>query len=159
MSGVDGVCHPAVTTTSFQNTDAGIGYFVQSKLQERNDAPPGTEGDTWKTAELAVAKYEKGLRISNHFEVVENAGNEIAIRCGGSPLLSPGLRNSDGLILLSARIDREKQEAIFSFKSALFNSAGSFPEGVEHSVPSKIVHLHRWYVRILTQSGFGKVKA
>ncbi|KAK9769135.1 hypothetical protein AB5N19_13566 [Seiridium cardinale] len=134
------------------------GYLAQSKLQERYDAPPGTEHHTWKTSELAVAKYEEGFKFSNHFEVVEHAGNEVAVRCGGSPL-NPGLRNSDGLVLISARIDREKQEAVFSLKSALFDSASTFAEGADHKVPPKITFLHRWYVRILVQSGYGKVKA
>ncbi|KAK6855963.1 hypothetical protein PG995_008114 [Apiospora arundinis] len=134
------------------------GFWPQSKLHERYDAPPGSEGYTWKTSELAVAKYEPGLKFSNHFEVVQNQGNEITVRCGGSPL-QPGLRNSDGLVLISARIDHEKQEAVFSLKSALFDSAGSYEKGVGHPIPPKIVFLHPWYVRILVQSGFGNVKA
>jgi hypothetical protein len=141
------------------SADSWTGYWTHSKLQERYDKPAGTEKDTWKTSELAVAKYDEGLKISNHFEVVEKKGNEIAIRCGGSPLLQPGLRNSDGLILLSAKIDRENQQAVFSFKSALFNSAGTFEENAVHKVPPKITFLHQWYVRILVQSAVGNVKA
>ncbi|KAK8066294.1 hypothetical protein PG997_013041 [Apiospora hydei] len=133
-------------------------FWPQSKLHERYDAPPGSEGHTWETSELAVAKYEPGLKFVNHFEVVENQGNEITVRCGGSPL-QPGLRNSDGLILFSARIDREKQEAVFSLKSALFDSAGSYGKGAGHPIPPKIVFLHPWYVRILTHCGVENVKA
>jgi hypothetical protein len=98
------------------------------------------------------------MKFSNHFEVAENTGNEITVRCGGSPL-EPGLRNSDGLVTIGARIDREKQEAVFSLKSALFNSAGTFEEGAGHPIPPKITFLHRWYVRMLVQSAYGKVKA
>ncbi|KAK7935824.1 hypothetical protein PG985_001319 [Apiospora marii] len=134
------------------------GFWTQSKLHERYDAPPGSEDYTWKTSELAVAKYEPGLKFVNHFEVVQNQGNEITVRCGGSPL-QPGLRNSDGLVLISARIDREKQEAVFSLKSSLFDSAGSYDKGAGHPIPPKIAFLHRWYVRILVQSSLGKVKA
>ncbi|KAK8136236.1 hypothetical protein PG984_004176 [Apiospora sp. TS-2023a] len=143
------------------------GFWPQSKLHERYDAPPGTEDYTWKTSELAVAKYEPGFKFSNHFEVVQNscsssrftrAGNEITVRCGGSPL-QPGLRNSDGLVLISARIDHEKQEAVFSLKSALFDSAGSYGKGAGHPIPPKIIFLHPWYVRMLVQSGVGNVKA
>ncbi|KAI0122852.1 hypothetical protein BJ170DRAFT_114844 [Xylariales sp. AK1849] len=133
-------------------------FWTQSKLHERYDAPPGTENYTWKTSDLAIAKYEEGLKFSNHFEVVENKGNEITVRCGGSPL-EPGLRNSDGLVLITARIDREKQQAVFSLKSALFNSASTSAEGSGHPIPPKITFLHRWYVRMLVQSGVGKVKA
>ncbi|RYP71015.1 hypothetical protein DL771_005110 [Monosporascus sp. 5C6A] len=129
-----------------------------SKLQERYDKPPGSEDNLWNVSELAVAKYDKGLRFSNHFEVVENKGNEIYVRCGGSPM-TPGLRNSDGLVVLSAKINREAQQAEFSFKSALFNSAAPYVEGAQHSVPPKITFLHRWYVRILTQAAIGNVKA
>ncbi|KAH8663931.1 hypothetical protein BX600DRAFT_382027 [Xylariales sp. PMI_506] len=134
-----------------------VGFWPQSKLQERYDAPPGSEDNTWKTSDLAVAKFDKGLKFSNHFEVVENSGNEITVRCGGSPL-EPGLRNSDGLVLISAKIDREKQEAIFSLKSALFNSAGTFAKDASHPVPPKITFLHGWYVRILVESAMGRVK-
>ncbi|KAI0138386.1 hypothetical protein BJ166DRAFT_178848 [Pestalotiopsis sp. NC0098] len=135
------------------------GFWPHSKLQQRYDAPPGSEHHVWTTSELVKSKYEEGLPIANHFEVVENAGNEIAVRCGGSPLTAPGLRGSDGLILISARIDRERQEAVLSLKSALFNSAGDFPAGAQHTVPPKITFLHGWYVRILVQAGYGKVKA
>lgn len=134
------------------------GFWPQSKFHARYDAPPGTEHYTWKTSELAVAKYEPGLKFSNHFEVVENKGDEVTVRCGGSPL-QPGLRNSDGLVSISARIDREKQEAVFSLKSALYSSAADFPEGAGHPIPPKITFLHRWYVRMLVQSAYSKVKA
>ena len=136
----------------------GTGFWAQSKLQQRYDAPPGSEDNKWLTSELAVAKYERGLRFSNHFEVVENQGNEITVRCGGSPM-TPGLRNSDGLILFSARIDKEKQEAVFSMKSALFDSAGAYAKDASHPVPPKITFLHSWYVRMLVQSAMGRVKA
>jgi hypothetical protein len=135
--------------------DTSTAFWTQSKLHERYDAPPGTEHYIWKTSELAVAKFEQGLKFSNHFEVVENQGNEITVRCGGSPL-EPGLRNSDGLVSIRASIDREKQEAVFSVKSALFNSAD---EAGGYHVPPKIEFLHRWYARMLVQSGYGKVKA
>ncbi|ORY71156.1 uncharacterized protein BCR38DRAFT_329833 [Pseudomassariella vexata] len=136
----------------------GIWSGWGTKFQKRYDAPPGTEQQTWEIADLAVAKYEKGLKFSNHFEVVENQGNEITVRCGGSPL-NPGLRNSDGLVLISARINREKEVAEFSLKSALFDSAGTYPEGAVHGIPPKITFLHKWYVRMLVQAGVGKVKA
>lgn len=106
-----------------------------------------------------MARYEPGLRFSNHFEVVENRGREIYVRCGGSPMTSPGLRASDGLIVLAARIDRDAQQAEFTFKTALFNSAAPHVEGAGHPVPPKIERLHRWYVRILTQAAVGKVTA
>ncbi|KAI1876444.1 hypothetical protein JX265_003970 [Neoarthrinium moseri] len=119
------------------------GFWPQTKMQERYDAPPGSEHDAWKTSELAESKFEQGLRMVNHFEVVENKGDEITVRCGGSPM-NPGLRNSDGLVSISARIDRQKQEAIFSLKSALFNSAGAFAPEAEHPIPPKITFLHGW---------------
>lgn len=73
--------------------------------------------------------------------------------------MNPGLRNSDGLILFSARIDKEKQEAVFSMKSALFDSAGTYSKDAGHPVPPKITFLHRWYVRMLVQSAMSRVKA
>ncbi|KAI2630853.1 hypothetical protein GGR54DRAFT_173589 [Hypoxylon sp. NC1633] len=134
------------------------GFWVQSRLQERYDKPPGTDDNLWRTSELALAKYETGLRFSNHFEVVNNEGNEIAVRCGASPL-EAGLRNSDGLVFLSAKIDKEAQQAEFRLKSALFSSAAPFVAGAEHSIPPTGTFLHRWYVRILVQSAVGNVKS
>ncbi|KAI3336634.1 hypothetical protein HD806DRAFT_13077 [Xylariaceae sp. AK1471] len=134
------------------------GYWAQSRLQERYDKPAGTDDNLWRTSELAVSKFDKGTRFSNHFEVVENAGNEIVVRCGGSPL-EPGLRKSDGLIFFSARIDPEQQHAVFHIKSALFSSSAPKVEGAPHSVPPKIMFLHEWYVRMLMQSAMKNVKA
>ncbi|CAJ2506254.1 Uu.00g003840.m01.CDS01 [Anthostomella pinea] len=135
-----------------------LGFWPQSKLQERYDKPPGTDDNLWHTSDLAVSKFEKGLRFSNHFEVVEHQGNEIVVRCGGSPL-EPGLRASDGLLFFSAKIDRESQQAHFSFKSAMYSSGAPYVEGAEHGIPAKIGFLHRWYVRMLVQSAMGNVKA
>ncbi|KAI1169774.1 hypothetical protein F4777DRAFT_584572 [Nemania sp. FL0916] len=134
------------------------GFKAQSILQERYDKPPGTDDNLWSTSELALANYKKGQRFSNHFEVVENSGKEIVVRCGASPM-EPGLRKSDGLIFISARIDPEQQQAVFHFKSALFSSAAPKAPGTPHSVPSKIVFLHNWYVRMLSQSAVNNVKA
>ncbi|KAI0405385.1 hypothetical protein F4802DRAFT_180630 [Xylaria palmicola] len=135
------------------------GFRAQSILQERYDRPPGTDDNLWRTSELAVSRFDKGVRFSNHFEVVENAGNEIVVRCGGSPL-EPGLRKSDGLIFLSARIDPEQQQAVFHFKSALFSSAAPKAGGAPapHPIPPKIEFLHGWYVRMLTQSAMKNVE-
>ncbi|KAI1769103.1 hypothetical protein GGR53DRAFT_475820 [Hypoxylon sp. FL1150] len=134
------------------------GFWAQSKFHERYDKPPGTENYLWRTADLAAAKYEPGLKFSNHFEVVSNEGGEIAVRCGGSPLQA-GLRDSDGLVFFRARIDREAQLAEFTLKSALYSSSGTFAEGAGHPVPPKIEFLHKWYVRILVASAVANVKA
>ncbi|KAI1494806.1 hypothetical protein F5X96DRAFT_615479 [Biscogniauxia mediterranea] len=134
------------------------GFWAQSKLQERYDKPPGTDDNLWHVKDLAVSKYDKGLRFSNHFEVVEHQGNQIVVRCGGSPL-EPGLRNSDGLIFLSARVDKQAQQAEFSLKTTLFNSAAPHVEGADHPIPPKITFLHRWYVRMLVESAVRNVKA
>ena len=134
-------------------------------MQERWDKPPGSEEDNlWDVKELAAAKFEPGLRFSNHFEVVDNKGSEIFVRCGGSPMTAPGLRASDGLVVLGARIDRDRQEAVLYFKSALYNSAANKADNkgaaiVHHPIPTKITWLHRWYVRALTQSAVGNVVA
>ncbi|KAI1160912.1 hypothetical protein F5B18DRAFT_475774 [Nemania serpens] len=133
------------------------GFKAQSILQERYDKPAGTDDNLWSTSELAVSKFAKGLRFSNHFEVVENSGKEIVVRCGGSPL-EPGLRKSDGLIFLSAKIDPEQEQAVFHFKSALFSSGAPKVKDAVQSVPPKIVFLHKWYIRLLIQSAVRNVK-
>jgi hypothetical protein len=80
------------------------------------------------------------------------------VRCGGSPL-QPGLRASDGLVLISAKIDQATGEAVLSLKSSLFDSAGEYAKDAPHPVPKNITFYHRWYVRMLVQAGFGNVKA
>ncbi|KAI0199627.1 hypothetical protein F4808DRAFT_432316 [Astrocystis sublimbata] len=134
-------------------------FKVHSLIQERYDKPEGTDDNLWSTADLAVSKFQKGLRFVNHFEVVENGGSEIAVRCGASPL-ERGLRPSDGLIFLSAKIDREQDIAVFHFKSALFSSSAPRERGVvtKHPIPAKVEFLHPWYIRMLTQSAMGNVK-
>lgn len=139
------------------------GFWPQSKFHARYDHPPGLTDTLWSTSDLAVATYPPGLKFSNHFEVVGNEGAEIVVRCGGSPL-EPGLRNSDGLVFISARVDRESEVAEFRLKSALFNSAAEGKgkgkgEGEKHPIPPKIEFLHTWYVRMLVQSAVGNVKA
>ncbi|KAI0476869.1 hypothetical protein F4859DRAFT_65995 [Xylaria cf. heliscus] len=133
------------------------GFKVQSLLQERYDKTPGTDDNLWSTSELAESKFKKGLRFSNHFEVVDNTGSEIVVRCGASPL-EPGLRKSDGLIFLSAKIDPEQQLAIFHFKAALFSSSDPKVKGATQSLPAPVVFLHALYVRILTHSAMRNVK-
>ncbi|KAI2642669.1 hypothetical protein GGS21DRAFT_186100 [Xylaria nigripes] len=132
------------------------GFWTQSRLQERFDKPPGTGDNLWQTSDLAVSEYDEGLRFSNHFEVVANTGDEITVRCGGSPL-QRGLRESDGLLFLSAKIDQAQQQAVFYFKSGLFNSSAPKVAGARISFPAAIVFLHGWYARILTDSGVGNV--
>ncbi|KAI0528012.1 hypothetical protein F5B22DRAFT_640988 [Xylaria bambusicola] len=132
-------------------------FHIHSLIQQRYDRPPGTDDNLWHTSELAVSKFNKGLRFSNHFEVVDNSGSEIVVRCGGSPMES-GLRKSDGLIFLSAKIDPEQQLAIFHFKSALFSSGAPKGESTAHSLPPKVVKLHEWYCRMLSESAMANVK-
>ncbi|KAI2469286.1 hypothetical protein F4781DRAFT_230015 [Annulohypoxylon bovei var. microspora] len=148
----------ALTLEFCRGVWSGFNFWPQSKFHETYDKPAGTENYLWHTSDLKVAKYEKGLKFCNHFEVVNNEGNEIVVRCGGSPL-QPGLRNSDGLIFFSAKIDKDTSQAEFKLKSTLFSSAGTFERDVGHSVPSTIKFLHQWYVRMLTSSGVGNVKA
>ncbi|KAI0887163.1 uncharacterized protein GGS22DRAFT_156333 [Annulohypoxylon maeteangense] len=148
----------ALTLEFCRGVWGGFNFWPQTKYQEFYDKPPGTENQLWQTNELKVASFEKGLKFTNHFEVVSNDGNEIVVRCGGSPL-QPGLRNSDGLIFFSAKIDRDAAQAEFKLKSALFNSAGTFAKDAGHPIPPKIEFLHRWYVRMLTSSGVGNVRS
>jgi len=137
------------------------GFWPQSKYQQKYDRPAKTEDNLWDIKDLATAKFDRGLRIVNHFEVVNKKRNEIWIRCGGSPMDS-GLRKSDGLIVLGARIDKAAQEVEFTFKSSLFNSSAPKPPRnteIKHSIPDKVVMLHQWYVKILTQAAMGRVMA
>lgn len=81
--------------------------------------------------------------------MLERLDGSILIR-GGDKTSHRGLRPLDGLIELTARIDRENNVAEFGFKSLFFQgteATRNFP------MPGPIVWLHEQYAKALLASG------
>jgi hypothetical protein len=88
--------------------------------------------------------------------VVDKTPTEITVRCGDTPRNS-GPRDSDGLFIISAEIDKERNEAVLGLKSAFFNSSQRI-EGIAGPMPVWMEKLHTWYSRILLETASWSVK-
>jgi len=69
------------------------------------------------------------------------------VRCGDSPLKAPGPRDSDGLFIISADVDRERGQVELGLKSVFFNGAQKI-EGIQGPMPTWMEVLHRFYARM-----------
>lgn len=77
------------------------------------------------------------------------------MRCGDTPR-NGGPRDSDGLFIISAEIDRERGEAVLGLKSCFFTSARKV-EGIAGPMPAWMEELHAWYSRLWLATGSWKV--
>ena len=112
---------------------------------------PNTETQLFRRQQLATSKYELGTRFSDHFEVVERTKNSVTVRSGGSPL-EPGPREMDGLLVLSAKVDKAAGTVDVSIKSVFLNSAEPVQDG-KKPAPFIAELLHRYYARAMVDSG------
>ncbi|KAL2176572.1 uncharacterized protein P884DRAFT_225468 [Thermothelomyces heterothallicus CBS 202.75] len=134
---------------------SGIGYRFQRAYLARKYQGPATAGQLWTVEQLARSTYEPGTQLTDHFEVVEKTPSEITVRCGDSPR-NPNPRDSDGLFAIGAAVDRERGEAVLALKSCFFNSRIKV-EGIQGPMPGWIELLHRWYSRLLIETGSWRV--
>ncbi|KAL2163539.1 hypothetical protein VTH06DRAFT_5597 [Thermothelomyces fergusii] len=134
---------------------SGIGFRFQRAYLARKYQGPATAHQLWTVQQLAQSTYEPGTQLTDHFEVVEKTPSGIVVRCGGSPRM-PGPRDADGLLAMSAAVDRERGEAVLAFKTCFFNSRVRM-EGTRGPMPAWIELLHRLYSRILTETGSWRV--
>lgn len=133
----------------------GLGYAVQRQYLEYKYRAPETESQLWETEQLATSNYDKGTKITDHFEVVEKTPTSIAVRCGDSPR-NAGLRPSDGLFLISATMDKNREEVELRLKSVFFSSEGKIA-GFKSSMPGWMEELHQWYSRIWCETASWKL--
>lgn len=75
----------------------------------------------------------------------------MTVRCGDTPR-NGGPRDSDGLFVISADVDREAGVAQLGLKSLLFISSKKVG-GTAGPMPPWIEYLHTWYMRVLLMSG------
>lgn len=84
--------------------------------------------------------------MTDHFEVVDRTPTSVVIRCGDSPR-KQGPRDSDGLFVISAKVDRDSGTAQLALTSCFFNSAKPI-KGDAGPMPLWMEYLHRLYSRI-----------
>jgi len=134
---------------------SGLGYRFQRAYLARKYHGPATAGQLWTVDQLAQAAYEPGTQLTDHFEVVEKTASEIVVRCGDSPR-NPDPRDSDGLFVISAAVDRERGEVVLGLKSCFFKSSSKV-EGIQGPLPGWMETLHRWYSRLWIETGSWRV--
>ncbi|PSR88685.1 hypothetical protein BD289DRAFT_431758 [Coniella lustricola] len=100
----------------------------------------------WNPRDLATSTYEPGTCITDHFEVVEKTPTSITVRCGDSPRHQAG-RESDGLFIMYAEIDKERNEVELGLKSCFFNSATQ-QDGILGPMPKYMEIAHQYYARL-----------
>lgn len=115
---------------------------------------PEAASQLFSRAELASSSYGAGTQFLNHFEVLEKSPHtgEILVRGGGSPVTARGPRETDSVLLMGCRIDRDAGEAELFLRSGFLNGVEKAPDGVM-PLPYHIELLHRLYVRAMVLNG------
>ena len=83
--------------------------------------------------------------------MVDKTPTSITFRCGDTPR-NPGPRDSDGLFVISAEVDKTRREVILGLKSCFFNSRRKL-EGEKGPMPWWMELMHRWYARLWMVTG------
>lgn len=78
--------------------------------------------------------------------MVEKTPHSITVRCGDSPRTAGG-RESDGLFVMYAEVDRARGEVELGLKSCFFNSAER-QDGILGPMPKYMEKAHQWYSRL-----------
>ncbi|KAK0667480.1 hypothetical protein QBC41DRAFT_228406 [Cercophora samala] len=133
----------------------GLGYRFQRAYLARKYQGPATATQLWTADQLSKSTYEPGTQLTDHFEVVEKTPTEIVVRCGDTPR-NPGPRDSDGLFVISASVDKARGEVVLGLKSCFFNG-NSRVEGIQGPMPGWMEELHRWYSRLWLVTGSWRV--
>lgn len=122
------------------------GYRSQRRILA-NKYQAETPDHLWSPRDLATSTYEPGTRITDHFEVVEKTPSAITVRCGDSPVRNPGPRESDGLFVMYAEVDKERGEVELGLKSCFFDSKNKH-DGILGPMPKYMEKAHQWYSRL-----------
>jgi hypothetical protein len=123
-----------------------IGYTIQRLYLARKYRGPETSRQLWTVPELKSSNYNTGTQVTDHFEVVNRTPAEITVRAGDSPRKA-GPRDSDGLFVISAKVDKAAGVVELGLKSCFFTS-GQKVESVNGPMPRWMEELHQWYSRI-----------
>lgn len=137
------------------NFTSPAGYRFQRAYLARKYQRPATAAQLWTADQLSKSTYEPGTQLTDHFEVVEKTPTEIVVRCGDTPR-NAGPRDSDGLFVISASVDKARGEVVLGLKSCFFNG-NSRVEGIQGPMPGWMEELHRWYSRLWLVTGSWRV--
>lgn len=125
---------------------SGWGYQLQRRVLAQKYQTI-TPNQLWSPRELATSTYEPGTQITDHFEVVDKTPNSITVRCGDSPVRNPGPRESDGLFVMYAEVDKSRDEVELGLKSCFFDSQAR-QDGILGPMPKYMEKAHQWYARL-----------
>lgn len=125
---------------------ARAGYRFQRAYLARKYQGPATASQLWTVDQLSKSKYDPGTQLTDHFEVVEKTPTAITVRCGDSPR-NQGPRDSDGLFVMKAEVDKERREVVLSLTSCFFNGRSKV-DGILGPMPAWMETLHQWYARL-----------
>lgn len=106
-----------------------------------------TPNHLWTPNQLSTSNYEPGTRVTDHFEVVEKTPNSVTMRCGDSPERNPGPRESDGIFVIYAEVDRSRDEVELGLKSCFYNSEAK-QDGILGPMPKYMELIHQFYARM-----------
>jgi hypothetical protein len=137
-------CTHMLTIPCFCNT--GTAYRSQRRILA-NKYQAQTPDHLWSPRDLATSTYEPGTKITDHFEVVEKTPSAITVRCGDSPARNPGPRESDGIFVIYAEVDKERGEVELGLKSCFFDSKNK-QDGILGPMPKYMETAHQWYSRL-----------
>ncbi|KAI0122386.1 hypothetical protein F4814DRAFT_458062 [Daldinia grandis] len=140
----------AIATEFCRGVWAGYAYIPQRTITALSLKGPKTRDQPFDKQQLALSKYELGTRFSDQFEVVERTRNSVTVRAGGSPL-EPGPREFDGILILSAKVNKEDRTVEVGINTAFFNSVEPVRDGKKPS-SFAVELLHRYYVRALVDA-------
>ncbi|KAI1770117.1 hypothetical protein F4818DRAFT_446570 [Hypoxylon cercidicola] len=145
----------ALATEFCRGAWSGYAYAPQRIIMMLVNRGPKTRDQLFRRQQLAFSKYELGTRFSDHFEVVERTRNSVTVRAGGSPL-EPGPRELDGLLVVSAKVDKETGTVDVGLKTAFFNSVERVQDDTK---PANFAAelLHRFYARAMVDSGIRRL--
>jgi len=112
-----------LTTEFCRGVWSGLGYRYQRRYLEKKYRGPKTSHQLWDASSLATSDYPVGTQITDHFEVVHHDQEHVTVRCGDSPLVT-GVRPSDGLFEMVAKVHKDEGYVEFGLKSVFFQGLG-----------------------------------
>ncbi|KAA8894824.1 hypothetical protein FN846DRAFT_894714 [Sphaerosporella brunnea] len=121
----------------------GKGYEAQRRILSRYHESEKTAHQLWSPEALANSNYEVGTQITDHFEVIQKTPERIVMRCGDSPM-KRGVRETDGLFDMEARVLKDEGVVEFALESYFFQGLGK-AEGITSKWMDM---LHRVYTKM-----------
>lgn len=132
---------------------SGSGYAIQRRILERKYRGPDTAAQLWTQEDLKNSTYTPGTLVTDHFEVMNKTENSIIFRGGDSPRVQD-VRENDGLMELTADVERDQGVVVFGLKCVFYNGLGPLKDdGKKREPPGAVTKwLHEKYDKLLMES-------